>query len=151
MNKVMRLMVVMVLLNGVVMGQTDSIHYTDSIIKRNCSMFMYGVIMPNFPGGEDSLKSYLEKNLVYPEFAKEVNHQGTVYVTFIVDTIGNLSDVKVVKGIGAGCDEEAIRLVKAMPNWIPATDIKGKRIRVQSNLAVRFKYDMKWYKGVVPK
>lgn len=94
--------------------------------------------MPTFVGGDDERKKFLAENLVYPTQAAETGIQGTVYVSFIVDTRGNISDVKVVRGIGGGCDEEAIRVVKMMPPWHPGKQ-NGKTVRVLFNMAIQFK------------
>src|ERR1700741_4457725 len=72
---------------------------------------------PEFPEGGPALNYYIEKNLVYPPLAKENNVQGKVFVNFVVDKKGVLKHIKVEKGLGSGCDEEAIRLVKKMPKW----------------------------------
>jgi len=95
---------------------------------------------PIFPGGEDSLKSYIYKNLRYPQIAKENDIQETVYVTFIIDKTGAVIKPTVKKGLkGAGkaCDDEAIRLIKNMPKWSPGKQ-NGKQISVQHNLPIHF-------------
>lgn len=92
---------------------------------------------PGFPGGEGALMEYLGKNISYPQLARESNIQGTVYVTFVVEPNGSISNVKTLKGIGGGCDEEAIRVVKNMPSW-KAGKQRGKPVRVQFNLPIRF-------------
>jgi TonB family protein len=94
--------------------------------------------MPEFPGGPEALKNYLAEQLKYPEVAKESYHQGVAYLTFVVELDGNLSGIKVIRGIGAGCDEEALRLVKGMPTWKPGKQ-NGDVVRVQYNLPIRFK------------
>lgn len=93
--------------------------------------------MPQFPGGEVELTRFLNKNIDYPMMARESDIQGRVYVTFVVETNGVITDVKIIRGIGGGCDEEAVRVVKLMPNWIPGKQ-RGKPVRVQFNLPVRF-------------
>jgi len=93
--------------------------------------------MPSFPGGDGAMLSYLGKNIKYPTLAKESGIQGTVYVTFVVEKDGRVSDVKVLRGIGGGCDEEAIRVVKSMPRWTPGKQ-RGKPVKVQYNLPCRF-------------
>jgi protein TonB len=100
-------------------------------------VFLVVEVMPEFPGGKEALLNYLGENILYPQLARESNIQGTVFVTFIVEPDGSLSKVKVMRGIGGGCDEEAVRVVQAMPNWIPGTQ-RGKPVRVQFNLPVRF-------------
>lgn len=93
--------------------------------------------MPAFPGGKDSLTSYLKTKLQYPAAAKEAGIKGTVVVQFIIGREGKITDAKVVKGLDPSCDQEALRLVEAMPNWTPGMQ-NGSPIRVQFNLPVRF-------------
>ena len=74
----------------------------------------------------------------YPEEAKEIGIQGKVYVTFVVEVDGSITDVKVLRGIGSGCDDEAVRVVKSMPKWVPGKQ-RGVPVRVQFNLPINFK------------
>lgn len=93
--------------------------------------------MPTFPGGDESRIKFLTENIKYPQMAKESGIQGTVYVTFVIDERGRVADVKVLRGIGGGCDEEAIRVVKMMPPW-NAGKQSGKPVRVQFNMPIKF-------------
>ena len=93
--------------------------------------------MPAYPGGELEMRKYLGKSIKYPQMAQDAGIQGTVFLTFEVDKDGKIKDVKVLRGIGGGCDEEAIRVVKAMPQWSPGKQ-RGKPVRVQFNLPVKF-------------
>lgn len=93
--------------------------------------------MPEFRGGMQELYTYLGNNIKYPVMAKESGIQGKVYVTFVVEKDGSITDVKLLRGIGGGCDEEAIRVVQSMPKWKPGKQ-RGKPVRVQYNLPVRF-------------
>lgn len=93
--------------------------------------------MPEFPGGTEKLFKYLGKNIEYPPMAKDAGIKGKVYVTFVVDKDGSITDVKVLRGIGGGCDEEAVRVVKSMPKWTPGKQ-RGKSVRVQYNLPINF-------------
>jgi TonB family protein len=98
--------------------------------------------MPMYPGGEDSLKAYLKRTAKYPKKAEDASTYGTVYVTFIVNEDGSISDVRLLKGIvgragGHECNEEAMRVVREMPNWIPGEQ-EGKSVKVQYNLPIRF-------------
>jgi periplasmic protein TonB len=93
--------------------------------------------MPSFLGGEEKLFEYLSKNIKYPSMARENGITGTVYVTFVVEGNGKITDVKKLRGIGGGCDEEAIRVVKNMPDWKPGKQ-NGKSVRVQFNLPIKF-------------
>jgi len=92
---------------------------------------------PAFPGGEEALNKYLSKNISYPSIARENNIQGIVYVSFVVSKIGAISEVKVLRGIGGGCDEEALRVVRGMPAWIPGRQ-SGSAVPVKFTLPVRF-------------
>jgi protein TonB len=81
---------------------------------------VYTDIDPEFPGGQQALSIYISKNTVYPQSAKERNEQGTVYVEFIVTADGAITNVKVAKGVSPELDQEAIRVISAMPPWEPA-------------------------------
>jgi periplasmic protein TonB len=93
--------------------------------------------MPEFPGGEEKLFEYLQKNTKYPAMARESGISGTVFVTFVVQGSGEITDVKKMRGIGGGCDEEAIRVVRNMPSWKPGKQ-NGKTVPVQYNLPIKF-------------
>lgn len=92
---------------------------------------------PTFPGGDEARIRFLTNNIKYPQMARESSIQGTVYVTFVVERDGSVTDVRVLRGIGGGCDEEAIRVIKAMPKWIPGKQ-RGKPVRVQFNMPIKF-------------
>jgi protein TonB len=93
--------------------------------------------MPEFPGGIEALFSYLGKNIEYPDLAKDAKIEGKVYITFVVNSNGGIDNVMVLRGIGGGCDEEAVRVVKSMPTWIPGKQ-RGKAVKVQYNLPINF-------------
>ncbi|MBS4057889.1 MAG: energy transducer TonB [Bacteroidetes bacterium] len=93
--------------------------------------------MPEFPGGAGKMMEYIAKNIKYPPMARESGVQGRVFVNFVVEPDGRVSNVKVLRGIGGGCDEEAIRVVESMPKWTPGRQ-RGKAVRVSFNLPVRF-------------
>lgn len=93
--------------------------------------------MPEFPGGMGALMKYLATNIKYPPLAKESGIQGRVFINFVVEPDGSISNVKVLRGIGGGCDEEAVRVVEAMPKWKPGKQ-RGKPVRVSYNLPVKF-------------
>ncbi|MBI9036707.1 MAG: energy transducer TonB [Bacteroidales bacterium] len=92
---------------------------------------------PSFPGGEAARKRFLGENLKYPQMAKESGIQGKVYVTFVVEPNGSVTGIKIIRGIGGGCDEEAIRVTKLMPTWIAGKQ-RGKPVRVQFNMPIKF-------------
>jgi len=93
--------------------------------------------MPTFPGGDQALLEYMAKNTKYPPLARENGLQGIVVVTFVVDERGRIKDAQVLRGIGGGCDEEAMRVVQSMPPWKPGKQ-RGMSVRVQYNLPFRF-------------
>lgn len=95
--------------------------------------------MPAFPGGEAEMMKYIQKNVQYPQVEKEAGISGTCYVTFVVEKDGNITDVKILRGVsgGKGCDNEAMRVVKSMPNWKPGKQ-NGREVRVQFNLPIKF-------------
>lgn len=95
-------------------------------------------VMPEFPGGDQAMMDFVAKNVQYPQEARDKEISGRVLVSFIVEKDGSIGDVKVVKGIGGGCDEEAVRVVKAMPKWKPGKD-KGKPVRVSYMMPFTFK------------
>ncbi|RLD59293.1 MAG: energy transducer TonB [Bacteroidetes bacterium] len=94
--------------------------------------------MPGFPGGDAARMKYLASNIKYPTLARESGIQGRVFVTFVVETNGQVTDVKILRGIGGGCDEEAMRVIKNMPKWNPGKQ-RGKSVRVQFNMPILFK------------
>lgn len=93
--------------------------------------------MPHFPGGEAALMKYLGTHIQYPDLAKESGIQGTVFINFVVEPNGHIDHVKVLRGIGGGCDQEAVKVVKNMPKWVPGKQ-RGKPVRVSFNLPVKF-------------
>ena len=92
---------------------------------------------PSFPGGEEARIRYLNENIRYPQMAREAGIQGTVFVTFVVERDGSVTDVRVLRGIGGGCDEEAVRVVRNMPRWNPGRQ-RGQPVRVQFNMPIRY-------------
>jgi len=94
--------------------------------------------MPQFPGGNAAMLSFLNEKLSYPQAAKDFHIQGNVYVQFVVKADGSLSDTRVVRGLGYGCDQEALRIIKSMPKWQPGKQ-NGKNVSVIYTLPVKFK------------
>lgn len=90
-----------------------------------------------FPGGMEAMYAYIQKNLIYPEKAKEKGIEGRVFVQFVIEKDGSISNVKILRGIGGGCDEAAKEMVEKMPKWKPGTQ-KGKPVRCQFNLPINF-------------
>jgi protein TonB len=90
-----------------------------------------------FPGGMAAMMKFISQNMKYPSQARRMGTEGSVFVEFVVDQQGKISDAHVIKGIGAGCDEEAVRVVNKMPNWKPGKQ-NGKAVRVRFVLPVKF-------------
>jgi len=93
--------------------------------------------MPSFPGGEEKMLEYVAKNIKYPPVARENGITGRVYVNFYIDKDGKVQNAKVVRGIGGGCDEEALRVVRSMPQWKPGKQ-NGRAVNVNYNLPINF-------------
>jgi len=95
-------------------------------------------IMPSFPGGEDALSRFLQRNIRYPHMAQENGIEGRIFVQFIIDPEGKVSEVQTVGAHkGGGLEEEAIRVVKLMPNWKPGRQ-SGRNVSVRYNLPIGF-------------
>ncbi|MBR5910365.1 MAG: energy transducer TonB [Bacteroidales bacterium] len=94
--------------------------------------------MPAYPGGDQKLMEYIAKNIKYPQIARESGIQGRVFVGFVVEPDGSVSNVKLLRGIGGGCDEEAMRVIKSMPKWKPGKQ-RGKAVRVSYQIPVNFR------------
>ncbi|MEI7661888.1 MAG: M56 family metallopeptidase [Bacteroidota bacterium] len=95
---------------------------------------------PGYPGGEEARMKFLVENIKYPELALKNNVAGKVFVGFNVETDGSITNVKVLRGIGSGCDEEAVRVIKMMPKWIPG-ELKGNPI--ETNFVIPIKFALK--------
>ncbi|MBP5713320.1 MAG: TonB family protein [Prevotella sp.] len=96
--------------------------------------------MPQFPGGMAALMEFLSKNIRYPKEAFEANKQGRVIANFVIETDGSISEAKVVKSVDPSLDEEAIRVINAMPNWTPGKQ-SGKAVRVKYTVPINFRLD----------
>ena len=93
--------------------------------------------MPQFPGGDNEMVKFIKLNLRYPPLATEMGVSGTVIVNFVVERDGKITRVKVVRGIGGGCDEEAVRVVSKMPAWTPGKQ-GGKPVLVSFTVPFKF-------------
>lgn len=111
-----------------------------SQVEETDEVFTMVERMPQFPGGEDSLFSYLAKNTKYPKKALSKNIQGTVYVNFLVHKSGDVKNVKIVRGVHRLLDKESLRVVNAMPKWEPGV-LKGKFVSVTYNLPIKFRFE----------
>ena len=94
--------------------------------------------MPEYPGGMDALASFISENIQYPQSAKENGVEGRCMIQFVIDKDGSVTNVECLNGVDPDCDAEAMRVVKAMPNWIPGKN-NGEPVRVSYVLPISFK------------
>jgi periplasmic protein TonB len=97
---------------------------------------------PTFPGGPTAFGEYIGSTFQYPKAALDSGVRGRVVLTFVIERDGTVTDVKLVKRVGRGCDEEAIRVLKASPKWVPGMQ-NNRHVRVQYTLPISLSYDPK--------
>ncbi len=108
--------------------------------EEDNTAFITVEVQPSFMGGNSEMYKFLSKNLKYPTAAQRANIQGKVFLSFIVEKDGSITDIETMRGIGFGCDEEAMRVVKLMPKWIAGKQ-NGRNVRVKFTIPVFFKLD----------
>jgi len=123
---------------GPIASNTMKTGVTDNAIMESENIEVY----PSFPGGEEALAKYLASNIHYPNRARENNKDGRVVLEFVVNKNGGIENIKIVKGIGYGCDDEAMRVVGGMPKWNPGKN-NGHAVNVYFNLPITFELDGK--------
>lgn len=96
--------------------------------------------MPAYPGGEEALRKDLAASIKYPEEAKKAGIQGKVYVTFVVDEQGNVTDAKIARGVDPSLDKESLRVIKELKTWRPGKE-KGKAVKVSYTIPIKFALD----------
>lgn len=114
--------------------------FAQSLAERDMNVYTVVETQPEFPGGIGALMDYLKTSVQYPPEAKRAKIQGRSFVSFVVETDGSLTSITVLKGLGYGCDEEAMRVVREMPCWEPGSQ-SGRPIRVKYNLPILFGTD----------
>lgn len=121
---------------------TLSVHLFDQLLDlatyEEDTVYQIVEQMPQYTGGEEAMMKYVSENIKYPQAAKDKNIAGRVFVSFVVEKDGSIGEVKVLRGIGGGCDEEAVRVIKGMPKWKPGIQ-KGKPVRVSYMMPINFK------------
>lgn len=123
----------------VVISKKDDQTWSDDLTEiLKGPVFTVVESMPEFIGGEYARAIFLANNIKYPTFARESSIQGIVYIQFIIEKDGSVSNAKVLKGIGGGCDAESLRVVNMMPKWIPGIQ-NGKPVRVLFNMPISYK------------
>ncbi len=119
---------------GILLGGLSALEDAPS----NDSIYQIVDEMPQYPGGEKAMMEYVAKNVKYPQEAKDKEIQGRVFVSFVIEKDGSVNEVKVLRSIGGGCDEEAVRVVSSMPKWKPGIK-DGKPVRVSYMMPLNFK------------
>ena len=130
------------IVNAEVTDKTENIEITPVVVEQDeeeDEQVIFQVVEqdPEFPGGVEALYKFIQSNIKYPQLAKENNITGRVFVTFVVEKDGSVSNVKAARDIGGGCGAEAVRVVKSMPKWTPGKQ-RGKAVRAAYTLPVNF-------------
>jgi len=110
---------------------------TDEEEEEDAPVFFIVEEMPEFPGGEAALHQYIAKSIKYPVIAQENGIQGRVYVSFVINAKGEVTDIKIARGVDPALDKEAIRVIKNMPKWKPGKQ-RGKAVKVSFTVPINF-------------
>jgi len=105
--------------------------------EEDTQVFFIVEDMPEFPGGEVALRQFIANAIKYPVIAQENGIQGRVYVTFVVNTDGSITDARIARGVDPSLDKEALRVVNTLPNWKPGKQ-RGKPVRVSYTVPINF-------------
>ena len=116
---------------------TESDEDLEIVEEDDEEVFMVVENMPEFPGGDLGLMKYIQKNVKYPPIAKEYNITGKVYISFVVDRSGSVTNVKVVRGVDKNLDAEAVRVIKSLPKYKPGKQ-RGKAVKVMFTVPINF-------------
>ena len=122
---------------GKKIDETVVVGYGSKDASKIDSIFQACEVMPEFPGGELELRKYIASNIRYPKEAMKYSEVGKVFVTFVVAKDGAVEKVRVARGISPALDNEAIRVVSSMPNWVPGKQ-RGQAVNVQYTIPVNF-------------
>ncbi len=113
------------------------VNLADEEEEDNTHVFFIVEDMPEFPGGDLALRKFIANSINYPVIAQENGIEGKVYVTFVVDKDGSVSDAKIVRGVDPSIDKEALRVVSNLPRWKPGKQ-RGKPVRVSYTVPINF-------------
>jgi len=123
------------------MNQDDEVDFTDIAVEdeeeEDAPVFYIVEDMPEFPGGEAALHTYIAKSIKYPVIAQENGMQGRVYISFVIGAKGTVEDIKVARGVDPALDKEAIRVISKMPKWKPGKQ-RGKPVKVSFTVPINF-------------
>lgn len=120
------------------LGPSSIVARITEVGKDGKEIFDVTEVQPNPPGGMEGWSQYLSTNLKYPQQARSMGVEGTVIVVFTINSDGSISDTEILRGIGGGADEEALRVVSESPKWTPAQQ-RGRVVNSRMRLPVRFK------------
>jgi protein TonB len=123
--------------SGIVITDEDTTTHHVITIEKPKETYLIVAEMPEFPGGDKGRVEFMASNIKYPPMAKDAGIMGKVYVNFVVDENGNVVESKLIRGIGGGCDEEALRVINSMPKWKPGKQ-NGTPVRVQFSIPIEF-------------
>lgn len=110
------------------------------IIEESNEIFTVVEQQPEFAGGYEAMMLFIQRNMVYPAAARRMGIDGTVHVSFVVSKTGEISDIKVLRGISTECDKEAVRVISMMPPWIPGRQ-NGHPVNVRFIMPLKFRLD----------
>ena len=119
-------------------GKDLDFNFLGGMIKDDSEASVEPDMPATFPGGEVKMMEYLRENLKYPESVREKGIEGKVYVQFVVEKDGSINDVKILRSVCKELDNEAVRVIKAMPKWNPGTQ-NGEPVRTTMMLPINFK------------
>jgi len=117
--------------------ESDEEEAIEIVEEDDDEVFMVVENMPEFPGGDLGLMKYIQKKVKYPPIAKEYNITGKVYISFVVDKSGAVTNVKVVRGVDKNLDAEAVRVIKSLPKYKPGKQ-RGKAVKVMFTVPINF-------------
>lgn len=123
-----------ILFTGIAFAQNESVNNEEQVPECD------SLIWPKYHGGYEAMQDFIISNVKYPEISLELNEEGKVFVQFQVGVTGAITDVKVVRGVSDELDAESMRVIKLMPNWIPAL-CDGERIPAIFTVPINFKID----------
>lgn len=107
------------------------------VTVQDTAVYDFPEKMAKYPGGGDAMESFIRKNLVYPDRLKKAGVQGKVYIQFIVEKDGRITNVKVRRGTNPELDKEAKKVIEKMPDWLPGS-VRGKKVRVKQTVPITF-------------
>ncbi|NOY97536.1 MAG: energy transducer TonB, partial [Chlorobi bacterium] len=113
------------------------VNLADEEEEDDTQVFFIVEDMPEFPGGDLALRKFIANTIQYPVIAQENGIEGKVYVTFVVDKDGSVSNAKILRGVDPSIDKEALRVVSNLPRWKPGKQ-RGKPVRVSYTVPINF-------------